>query len=76
LGAWNVHSPGFIAQDEIRFVETAQRYEPGSLNLIGIAGMRAGLDLILAAGVDQIAERLLELKSRAGSGTLTSWASK
>ncbi len=63
LGAWNVHSPGFIAQDKIRFVPTAQRYEPGSLNLIGIAGMRAGLDLILAAGVERIADRLLELKA-------------
>jgi len=63
LGAWNVVSPGFIAQDEIRFVPTAQRYEPGSLNLLGIAGMRAGLDLILAAGVDRIAERLIELKT-------------
>ena len=63
LGAWNVNSPGFIAQEEIRFVPTAQRYEPGSLNLIGIAGMRAGLDLILAAGLDRIAERLIELKT-------------
>jgi selenocysteine lyase/cysteine desulfurase len=63
LGAWNVHSPGFIAQEQIRFVPTAQRYEPGSLNLIGIAGMRAGLDLILGIGVERIAERLLELKS-------------
>jgi selenocysteine lyase/cysteine desulfurase len=63
LGAWNVNSPGFIAQEEIRFVPTAQRYEPGSLNLIGIAGMRAGLDLLLAAGIDRIAERLLELKA-------------
>jgi selenocysteine lyase/cysteine desulfurase len=63
LGAWNVISPGFIAQEEIHFVPTAQRYEPGSLNLIGIAGMRAGLDLILAAGIERIAERLLELKA-------------
>jgi cysteine desulfurase / selenocysteine lyase len=63
LGAWNVYSPDFIAQEEIRFMPTAQRYEPGVLNFIGLYGMKAGLDLILATGVGAIAARLLELKA-------------
>ncbi|MEQ1861904.1 MAG: aminotransferase class V-fold PLP-dependent enzyme [Chthoniobacteraceae bacterium] len=63
LGAWNVHSPGFIAQPEIRFVPTAQRYEPGVLNFPGIYGMKAGLELLLDAGIERIAARLLELKA-------------
>ena len=46
LGAWNVRSPNFIAQPEIAFQDTAQRYEPGVLNVAGIYGMRAALDLI------------------------------
>lgn len=63
LGAWNVHSPNFIAQDEIRFVPTAQRYEPGVLNVAGIFGMRAALELIAEIGIERVAARLLELKS-------------
>jgi selenocysteine lyase/cysteine desulfurase len=63
LGAWNVYSPGFNAQDHIRFVPTAQRYEPGSLNLIGIYGLKAALHLLLAAGPERIERRLGELKA-------------
>ncbi len=63
LGAWNVYSPNFITQDEIRFVPTAQRYEPGVLNIPGIYGMKAAVDLFLEHGTDRIAARLLELKA-------------
>lgn len=63
LGAWNVEAPNFIAQDEIVFVPTAQRYEPGVLNIAGILGMKAALDLFLAHGMEVVAARLLELKA-------------
>jgi selenocysteine lyase/cysteine desulfurase len=63
LGAWNVASPNFIAQDEIRLPETAIRYEPGVLNASGIYGMRAALDLIGGYGIEAVAARLLELKA-------------
>jgi selenocysteine lyase/cysteine desulfurase len=63
LGAWNVVSPNFNALDEIRFVPTAQRYEPGVLNIAGILGMRAALDFFRAKGMETIAGRLLELKA-------------
>jgi len=63
LGAWNVESPGFIAQSEIRFVPTAQRYEPGALNFPGICGLRAASELLLETGLEAIAGRLLELKA-------------
>lgn len=63
LGAWNVVSPNFIAQEEIEFVRTAQRYEPGVLNTAGIYGMMAALELIAGHGIDAIAARLLELKA-------------
>ena len=61
LGAWNVHSPNFVAQDEIRFVPTAQRYEPGVLNIPGIYGMRAAIEMFLHHGTERIAARILEL---------------
>ena len=61
LGAWNVHSPNFVAQDEIRFVPTAQRYEPGVLNISGIYGMRAAIEMFLHHGMERVAARILEL---------------
>jgi selenocysteine lyase/cysteine desulfurase len=69
LGAWNIQSPNFITQPEIAFEETARRYEPGVLNVAGVYGMRAALDLIAAAGIEEVYTRILELK-RALTGPL------
>ncbi len=63
LGAWNVISPNFIAQDEIRLPDTAVRYEPGVLNASGCYGMRAALELIDSYGIENVGARLLELKA-------------
>jgi selenocysteine lyase/cysteine desulfurase len=68
LGAWNVVSPNFIAQEEIRFVPTAQRYEPGVLNIAGIYGMVAAIELIMSHGLEAVAARLLELKAHLVAG--------
>jgi len=65
IGAWNVRSPNFITQPEIAFEATARRYEPGVLNVAGVYGMRAALDLIAAAGLDRVQARILELKRAA-----------
>ncbi len=64
LGAWNVRSPNFIAQEEIAFPDTAMRYEPGVLNAVGMYGMRAALELLESVGVEAIATHLLALKGR------------
>lgn len=63
LGAWNVRSPNFIAQDHVEFVPTAQRYEPGVLNAAGIYGMKAAIELIASHGIETVAARLLALKA-------------
>ncbi len=63
LGAWNVKSPNFITQKEIAFPESGRRYEPGVLNTVGIYGMHAALMLLLEVGVENIENRLLELKA-------------
>jgi len=68
LGSWNVKAPGFIAQEEIEFQPTAQRYEPGAMNMLGIFGMKAGIDLLLGIGIDQIADRILTVKARLVDG--------
>ncbi len=63
LGAWNVQSPQFLAQETVEFVPTARRYEPGVLNTSGMYGMKAAMELLLEEGIDRIAARLMELKS-------------
>src|ERR1700722_17083931 len=68
LGSWNVKAPGFVAQEEIEFHPTAQRYEPGAMNVMGIFGMKAAIDLLLEIGIARVAERILTITARlAGS---------
>lgn len=68
LGSWNVRSPNFIAQDEIVFERGGRRYEPGALNISGILGMKAGIDLIQEVGLPAISAQLLKLKARLHAG--------
>lgn len=62
LGAWNVKSPDFIAQKEIVFEETARRYEPGVLNISGIYGMKASLEMLLEIGLENVQAGILEVR--------------
>ncbi|MBL9145581.1 MAG: aminotransferase class V-fold PLP-dependent enzyme [Verrucomicrobiaceae bacterium] len=62
LGAWNIKSPNFIAQTEIEWEAGARRYEPGVLNMAGILGMKASIELINEATVAGISARLLHLR--------------
>jgi cysteine desulfurase/selenocysteine lyase len=64
LGSWNVRSPNFIAQPDIVFERGGRRYEPGVLNVAGILGMKAGLELLLEKGIPEVSTQLLRLKSR------------
>ncbi|MFO1441617.1 MAG: aminotransferase class V-fold PLP-dependent enzyme [Verrucomicrobiaceae bacterium] len=64
LGSWNVRSPNFIAQAGIEFERGGRRYEPGALNINGILGMRAGIELIEEMGISGISRQLLQLKKR------------
>lgn len=61
LGAWNVKSPEFITQGAIHFPETAQRYEPGVLNVTGIYGMRAALEMLQETGIDNVSTAILDV---------------
>jgi cysteine desulfurase / selenocysteine lyase len=70
LGASNIKALGYVAQDKIEFVETAQRYEPGVLNLPGVAGMKAVIDLLLEIGIDKVAERILSIRRQLVSGLI------
>lgn len=63
IGAWNVNSPNFIAQDQVSFEKGGRRYEPGVLNAVGIYGMRKAIEMLMEIGIDVVSERLLGLKS-------------
>ncbi len=63
LGAWNVRSPNFVAQDEVTFEKGGRRYEPGVLNMAGILGMRASIEMLAGIGIGKVSARLLELKA-------------
>lgn len=63
IGAFNVVTPDFIAQDEIRYYVGGRRFEPGMQNLPGIIGMNASMKLIAEVGVENIAARLLHLRN-------------
>jgi selenocysteine lyase/cysteine desulfurase len=60
LGAWNVKSPDFIAQKKIVFEETARRYEPGVLNITGMYGMKASLEMLLELGLENVQSGIFE----------------
>jgi selenocysteine lyase/cysteine desulfurase len=68
LGSWNVKSPDFQAQQIIEFEEGGRRYEPGVLNIAGIYGMRASINLIREQGIDSVSSLILERRDQLEMG--------
>ena len=68
LGSWNVKSPDFQAQTSIEFEEGGRRYEPGVLNIAGIYGMRASINLIRNQGIDSVSSLILERRDQLEMG--------
>ncbi len=59
LVGWNnVVCPNFITPEKVQFKDGPERYEAGSLNLVGIAGLNASLKLLRGFGYAHIAERV------------------
>jgi cysteine desulfurase/selenocysteine lyase len=61
IGGWNVESPNFIAQREIKYAEGGRKFEPGGYNNVPIAGMQAAVGLLAEVGLPNISERILSL---------------
>lgn len=61
LGAWNIKSPDFIAQEKLEVEKGARRYESGALYALGIVGMETSMKLLLSVGINKIRERILYL---------------
>lgn len=68
LGSWNVKSPDFQAQEVIEFEEGGRRYEPGVLNIAGIYGMRASINLIRERGLESVSSLILLHRDRLEEG--------
>lgn len=71
LGSWNIKSPDFLAQKTIVFEEGGRRYEPGVLNVAGIYGMRASINLIREQGIDSVSSLILERRDQLEAGLAT-----
>ena len=61
IGGWNVVSPNFIAQREVKFESAGRKFEPGAYPHSVIAGLRAAVELLLEAGLNQITQRISAL---------------
>ena len=68
LGSWNIKSPDFLAQTVIQFEEGGRRYEPGVLNVAGIYGMRASINLLAEQGIENISTLILARRDLLESG--------
>ena len=62
-GWHNVRNPNFFAQEKIEFRSGAAKFEAGTHNLIGLAGLLAAMELALEIGVGNIAAELLRKRA-------------
>ncbi len=58
-GWHNIENPNFVAQEKIIFRSGATKYEAGTHNLVGLAGLIAAMELALEIGVENVAADLL-----------------
>ncbi|HEV2803644.1 MAG TPA: aminotransferase class V-fold PLP-dependent enzyme [Chthoniobacterales bacterium] len=61
IGGWNVVSPDFITQREIRFESGGRKFEPGAYTHSVIAGLRAAAELLLEAGPKEVSNQIRSL---------------
>jgi len=62
-GWHNVRCPNYVAQEQMALRPDARRYEAGTANLLGLAGLQAALELLLEVGVENIAQELLRKRA-------------
>lgn len=62
-GWHNIRCPNFTAQETIVYRTDARRYEAGTANLAGLAGLKASLELLLEVGIENIATELLRKRA-------------
>jgi cysteine desulfurase / selenocysteine lyase len=68
VGWKSVHDQRDFVRQELELAVSARRYEPGSLNAIGLVGLHAALSMLQHVGIGAIARRLAALRSVLVSG--------
>jgi cysteine desulfurase/selenocysteine lyase len=58
IGGWNVVSPNFISQREVKFESGGRKFEPGAYTHTVLAGLRAAVELLLEAGPNEVTQRI------------------
>jgi cysteine desulfurase / selenocysteine lyase len=61
IGGWNVESPNFIAQREIKYADGGRKFEPGAYTHSVLAGLRAAVELLLEVGQAKISKQIWTL---------------
>jgi cysteine desulfurase/selenocysteine lyase len=54
-GWHNIRCPNYVAQEKLNYRLDARRYEAGTANLVGLAGLGAALDMLLEVGIENVA---------------------
>jgi selenocysteine lyase/cysteine desulfurase len=67
-GWTNIDRKGKFLEAPVGLLPDARRFEAGSLNTIGIFGLRAAIEVLLEAGIETIAVRDLELATLLADG--------
>jgi len=62
-GWHNVRCPNFVAQETLVQPPDSRRYEAGTANLAGLAGLHAAMEFLLEVGVENIANELLRKRN-------------
>jgi selenocysteine lyase/cysteine desulfurase len=62
-GWHNIRCPNYVAQEQLNYRTDARRYEAGTANLVGLAGLSASLDLLLEVGIENIAAEALRKRA-------------
>ncbi len=58
IGGWNVVSPNFISQREVKFETGGRKFEPGAYTHSVLAGLRAAVELLLEAGANEVSRQI------------------
>ena len=62
-GWHNVRNPNFVAQEHIEYRNGPDRFEAGSQNWLGLAGLNAAMEMLLEVGIEDIARELLRKRA-------------
>lgn len=62
-GWHNIRCPNYVAQEQLNYRTDARRYEAGTANLVGLAGLGASMDLLLEIGIENIAAEALRKRA-------------